>query len=296
MNFTDTLDFSTFPVSTFQAISFQNSSLDVSMFNVTYTPTNGNRGYRITLQPYGYSLLINQTITVTTMALPSSKHTSALGRLFQDQNYGVSKSLTWTYMRPPDMSNVEVSLVSSFSSFSTEVNNALSKPGLQEIKKLGFMLLLMNSLQITSCLLLVNIILPMNLYEGLRLFASLIFFDVPPWESESTKSKLFMVPPVENLTKRLLQQTGSPMLNEHRFRRVGFTNIFLVDSYIQIGVIVITYLALLIFILLSKTKKCGEKFSPYLKYVYSAQTNLHEIALMYFTLTIMFEFVYFSST
>lgn len=191
------------------------------------------------------------------------------------------------------MTDLELSFVSTFSSFSTEVNNALTLPGLQEIKKLGFMLLLMNSLQITSCLLLVNIILPVNLYEGLRIFASLIFFDVPPWESESVKNKLFVVPPVEDITKRMLQQTGSPKLAEYRFRRTGFTNVFLVDCYTQIVILVVAYLVLLGFTLAAKTERFAAKLKPRIKYVYSALTSLHEIALMYFTLTIMFEFVYF---
>lgn len=84
LNFTYALDFSSFPMTTFQTISFQNSSLDLSMFNITYTPTNGNKGYRITLQPIGYSLIINQTLTVTTMGLVTPKHTSADGRPFKD--------------------------------------------------------------------------------------------------------------------------------------------------------------------------------------------------------------------
>lgn len=155
------------------------------------------------------------------------------------------------------------------------------------------MLLLMNSLQITSCLLLVNIIMPINLYEGLRLFASLIFFDVPAWENESTKSKLFVVPPVDTMARRRLQQSGSPMLTEYRFRRTGFTNLFLADCYMQIMTIAIMYLVILAFICLGRSDRHGSRFRPALKYLYSAQTSLHEIALMYFTLTVMFEFEYF---
>lgn len=87
LNFTHALDFSTFPMTTFQTITFANSSLTLDMFTITYTQTNSNRGYRITLQPIGYSLVINQTITVTTLSLPSPKHNSSDGRLFKDTNY-----------------------------------------------------------------------------------------------------------------------------------------------------------------------------------------------------------------
>lgn len=130
MNFSAPLDFSTFPMSSFQTISFDNSSFDLSMFNITYTPMNGN-AYRITLQPLGFSLIVNQTIKVTTMGLVTPKHNSADGRPFKDENYNVSQSMTWTYLRPPDMTGLEQGIVSGFSSFSTEVNNALSRPGLQ---------------------------------------------------------------------------------------------------------------------------------------------------------------------
>ena len=62
------------------------------------------------------------------------------------------------------------------------MNDALALPGVQEIKKFGFFFLVLNSLQITSCLVLLNTIMPENLYEGIRFFASFIFFDVPPWQ------------------------------------------------------------------------------------------------------------------
>lgn len=71
-----------------------------------------------------------------------------------------------------------------------------------------------------------------------------------------------------------MQQVGSPMLAEYRFRRTGFTNIFLADCYVQIGLICISYLILLIFILVGKSN-CGVGAKGYLKYAYSAQTSLH---------------------
>lgn len=145
------------------------------------------------------------------MSIPTPNLYSVDGVPFKDRVYGISKSLVWTYIKPPDMTTVEYSIVSGFSSFSTEVNSGLAQPGLQEIKKLGFMLLLMNSLQITSCLLLINLVMPQNLYEGIRIFASLIFFDVPPWESESNATKLFVVPPVSTLARRRMLQTSTSL-------------------------------------------------------------------------------------
>ena len=211
MKFTNPLDNTTFPYETFQTITFSNPLLDISQFNVTYTWLS-SQNYRITLVPSGFALLVNETVTVTTMALPVTKHNGADGRPFRDENYGISSSLIWSYIKPPGMTDLEQNIVSGFSSFSSSVNTALQHPGLQEIKKLGFMLLMMNSLQITSCLLLLNLIMPQNLYEGIRIFASLIFFDVPPWESESSANKLFVVPPVDSMARRILQQTGNVKL------------------------------------------------------------------------------------
>lgn len=102
------------------------------------------------------------------------------------------------------MTTSEKDIVSMFSQTSTSLNKATTAPGVQEIKKFGFLLLALNSLQITSCLVLVNTILPQNLYEGVRLLASTIFYDVPEWEADSTAQKLVFVPPVSQYTRRLV--------------------------------------------------------------------------------------------
>lgn len=77
---------------------------------------------------------------------------------------------------------------------STTFNNNTSGPFIQELKKSGLALLLANGIQITSCMLLVNTVLPKNMFEGIRFFASWIFYDVPPYQMESTKQKYFVVP------------------------------------------------------------------------------------------------------
>lgn len=272
MKFNQPLDTATFPLETFQTISFANPLYNINQFNVKYTWLS-SMTYRITMIPMGFALIVNETVIVTTMAMPSPKHNAADGRPFKDENYGISASLIWSYVKPPDMTDLEQSIVSGFSSFSSTVNSALQKPGLQEIKKLGFMLLMMNSLQITSCLILLNLIMPQNLYEGIRVFASMIFFDVPPWEAESTANKLFVVPPVDTMARRrILQQTGNVKLGEFRFRRTGFTNIFIFDCYTQILLIVVCYLVLLGCICLSKRSK---KFDQALPFLYSILTALH---------------------
>jgi L-asparagine transporter-like permease len=79
-------------------------------------------------------------------------------------------------------------------------------------------------------------------------------------------------------------------LDEYRFRRTGFTNVFVFDCYIQIIVITVTYLMLLGVTLLSRRSGKFKKVRPMLE---TMLTVFHEIALMYFTLTILFEFSYF---
>ena len=65
MIFSAAIDFTTFPMQTFQTITFENALLSLDAFNVTYTTVDSTT-YRITLQPKGYSFLTNESITVTT--------------------------------------------------------------------------------------------------------------------------------------------------------------------------------------------------------------------------------------
>ena len=82
------------------------------------------------------------------------------------------------------------------------MNTAFTTPYVQEIKKFGFLLLFLNSLQITSCLVLINTILPENLYEGIRFLSSLIFYDVPSWEAESNSTKYVITVPITEAPSR----------------------------------------------------------------------------------------------
>jgi hypothetical protein len=140
--------------------------------------------------------MVNESVTVTTMTYGGSDVVGKDNRPLRNDSYDKSSKLTYTYIKPPSMSSAEKEVVAMFAQTSSSLNNATTLPGVQEIKKFGFLLLLLNSLQITSCLVLINAILPQNLYEGIRFLASMIFFDVPPWESDSTATKLIFVPPV----------------------------------------------------------------------------------------------------
>lgn len=67
MVFTFPLDFTTFPMQTFQTVSFDNAMITLSAFNVTYSVLNSS-AYRISLAPLGYAFMVNETVTVTTMS------------------------------------------------------------------------------------------------------------------------------------------------------------------------------------------------------------------------------------
>lgn len=279
------MDFTTFPMQTFQSFSFENAMIAIDAFNVTYTVVNSTT-YRITLQPKGYAFLTNESITVTTQAYPGSDLYSLGLAPIDNSSYSVSRTTSYTYIKPPSMTQTETQIVNMFSTMSTQFNSFTTQPTVQEIKKFGFFLLALNSLQITSCLVLINTIMPQNLYEGIRMFASLIFYDVPQWESESVANKLVFVPPVSQYTRRAMATTVS----EFRFRRTGFSSEFIMDAYSQIILIVVGYISLVIGICLAKKCQKGQRIRGYLE---TCLAYLHEISILYFTLTIVFEFIYF---
>ena len=71
MNFTEDLNFSSFPYTTFQSFSFDSTLYTLNMFNFEYVITS-NSSYRVIMEPKGYIFLYNVTITCTTMVEPTS--------------------------------------------------------------------------------------------------------------------------------------------------------------------------------------------------------------------------------
>lgn len=207
LNFTFPIDWNNFNFAIFQTISFGGSMYTTNNFNITYTNLT-SKMYRITINPFKYAFIINQTVTIKVRARPDPNnlnYTSNDSRPFMDDVFNQTLTVNWTYIKPPNMTDLEVSIVSEFSTLTNSINRALTNPGAQEVKKLGFLLLVLNSLQITSCLILLNTILPENLYEGIRFFSSLIFFDVPAWQTESVASKYFIDVPLKSISRRRLQ-------------------------------------------------------------------------------------------
>lgn len=69
----------------------------------------------------------------------------------------------------------------TFSTASTRANYFLTLPGIQEFKKSGILAMLFSGAQITSASMLANSIQSQNLYEGVRFWGMLVFFDAPKY-------------------------------------------------------------------------------------------------------------------
>lgn len=286
MAFSQPLDFNTFPYQTWQ--TFNTSSfptLTMSCYKLTYSILNDS-AYRIQLTTNDFTFLTNETLSMLTND-NLIQYTSIYGRPFYITNYNTFVSTIWTYVKITNMSAAEESYSSVLVSMSDSLNDATGVKYVQEAKKVGIALLIANSLQITSCMLLVNTVPPKNFYNGVRLLASTVFFDVPPYQMESTKQKYLVVPTINDLTsRRLLSATP---LDQTNFRRTGFTGYFLFDAYPQVIVIVLLWLLILPCYFYRQTK-WGGKFYGYFN---SAQHKFTDLAIMYFTLALLFEFVYF---
>lgn len=181
MGFSQPLDWGTFPYQNWQ--TFNTSSypvLTMSNYHLTYSIINDS-AYRIQITTNDFTFLKNESLSMLTND-SSTLYTSIYGRPFYKDNYNVSTSKLWNYIKITNMSSSEEGVYSTFMEISNGLNSATSPQYVQEVKKFGTALLLANSLQITSCMLLVNTVLPKNFYEGVRLFASLIFFDVPSYQ------------------------------------------------------------------------------------------------------------------
>ena len=79
------------------------------------------------------------------------------------------------------MSDTEKGIINGVSGMSDKISQYSTMPYMQEIKKTGIFAMLLGGAQATSMSCLVNSIPSQNFYEGVRLWASFVFFDVPQW-------------------------------------------------------------------------------------------------------------------
>jgi hypothetical protein len=84
-------------------------------------------------------------------------------------------------MRIPEMTDFEKSIINNMDKLSNIIVTATTHPLLAQFKKSGLFAMLFSGAQITSCSVLINNIPPQNMYEGVRIWAVFIFWDVPAW-------------------------------------------------------------------------------------------------------------------
>ena len=166
INFTYPIDWTQFNYSQFESITFAGAVFSTSNMNISYFNIS-SKAFRISIEPYSYAFIINQSVTLKIRSQPDPtvfNYTSNDSRPFHSSVFNQTLSVVWTYLKPPSMTDTEYTMISTLSTFSNTVNNAFMGPGVQEFKKFGFLLLILNSVQVTSCLLLLNVILPQNMY------------------------------------------------------------------------------------------------------------------------------------
>ena len=113
LNFTQPIDWTTFDMASFSNYAFGGSLYTLSNFNITYANIS-SRSFRVTINPYTYAFIINQSVQIKVISRPAddSKLVSADGRPFMDDVFSQSISLNWTYIKPPNMTPLEISVVS----------------------------------------------------------------------------------------------------------------------------------------------------------------------------------------
>ena len=116
--------------------------------------------------------------------------------------------LTWSLIQTSTLTDDEKETLKAITNFSNTLNNFTSLSGVQEIIQSGIFSMIAPGIQITSCMMLVNGILPRHLYEGIRIFAVFILYQVPSWEKDTENSRYILsqqiqsiIPEANSLTK-----------------------------------------------------------------------------------------------
>ena len=182
LTFTKELDFSTFDYENFQTISIE--KISSGEYTLSYQILD-KYSYRIIIQPKGYIFLYNDTVSVTTMALPATRHTSNDSTPFKQATYSKTATLNWFLLKSPEMSDLEKSIINNLGSFSSIVAKVTTAPFIAQMKKAGIFAMIFSGAQITSCAALINTVQPQNMYEGVRFWGIYIFYDLPDWQKNS---------------------------------------------------------------------------------------------------------------
>lgn len=157
------------------------------MFSYEYTPTSSS-SYRITITPIGYIYLNNITFIVTTIDQPATGLFAADGTQLNSKVYNVSAQLVWYLVQSSFLKGAQSEIVNKLSNVSNGVNQILSLPYLQEIKKTGVFNIFFSGAQLTSSVIVSNTIPAQNAYEGARFWSSFVYFSTPEWQQNLNSS------------------------------------------------------------------------------------------------------------
>jgi hypothetical protein len=184
------------------------------------------------------------------MALPTPVDYSSDGVPFSPSIYSYSVSTNWFLIKGSGWTNMQASLMNTLSATSDYFQSFTTLPGLQEINKAGLAALVFPGAQLTSTMILINAVPPQNSYEGARFWGNFIYFKVPKWEKESPEQKFVFSSSAVELSEnsRLLGERKTFEIDSlyWRFYRTGFTTFFLYDCYMQMLLIVISWVLIIV--------------------------------------------------
>jgi hypothetical protein len=183
-------------------------------------------------------------------------------------------------------------VINNLASINNVAIAATTAPFVAEVKKSGAFALLFSGAQITSCAVLVNSIPSQNMYEGVRFWAAFVFYDVPSWEQNSKIPNNVMGKETSSLTstqRRLFDMSTTYW----RFQRTGQSSFFIYDVYIPLLLISICWaLAIVAYFMRKKDKNALKSFES--KY-FTVLHKLHELVILYVTMAMMMEWMYFDA-
>jgi hypothetical protein len=165
----------------------------------------------------------------------------------------------------------------------------------QEIKKTGLFALLFPGAQLCSTVVLHNSIPAQNFYEAARFWASFIYFEVPRWEEGPSLTKYVVSEPVQSLVSssgRLLltRNLQAAVVEENwRFTRTGHSSYFVFDTYLVLGLLVLSWLVIA-GVRLFHSRMTSQKRSIF----YTVLHRVHEFGLFYISLSVALEWLTFS--
>ncbi|CAM6005590.1 unnamed protein product [Sphagnum balticum] len=171
----------------------------------------------------------------------------------------------------------------------------MAPTSLTSMELYAFPAVLVACAQITSSAIVVNTIPCQNFYEGTRLWANFVYFEVPDWEEDGDKTKYVFVPSADSLanSSRLMEERTLFDINnlDWRFRRTGQTSFFIYDCYMQIVLLAVCWVVLLLAQVIEKRLHWKVVRNAYVFF-----HRGHEVVIFYISMAMILEWSYFDSS